>query len=177
MDFIVNHYARTLAVCGTLVCAFGTAQANPYPQPQPKPQFSGKVTSSIDPKNGDVKVCFKEINLKNKAVTYTAKASVVASYACRNHGGNCPPGKDTVVKQTVATSATYAPGKHGEVSACITLKVPKPAKNPCPDSMSLVLESVSWTNITISDVTNGIGPVAAYPSKQSVNYGSCPAPK
>ncbi|MFB9242953.1 hypothetical protein IV454_20230 [Massilia antarctica] len=175
MNSTVNHHARTLAVCGALFCAFGTAQANP--PPEPKTQFAGKVTSSIDPKNGDVKVCFKEIGVKNKAVTYTAKAEVVASYACRNPGGNCPPGKDTIVKKTVATSATYAPDKYHTVSACITLKVPKPDKNPCPGPMALVLESVSWSNISITDVTNMIGPVSAYPSKQSVNFGSCPAPK
>lgn len=171
MNLSIKQYASTLAVCGALFCAAGAAQANPQSY---GPQFSGKVTSSIDPKTGDVKVCFKEIGLKNKAVTYLAKANVTASYACRNNGGNCPPGQDTVIKETVSASATYAPDKHGTVSACITLKVPKPKKNPCPGPMDLVLESVSWSNISITDVTNKIGPVAAYPSKQSVNYGSCP---
>ncbi|MCE3602126.1 hypothetical protein LXA47_00675 [Massilia sp. P8910] len=96
MNSTVNHHARTLAACGALFCAFGAAQANPAPEP--KTQFAGNFTSSIDPKNGDVKVCFKEIGVKNKAVTYTAKAEVVASYACRNPGGRCPPGQDTIVR-------------------------------------------------------------------------------
>ncbi|HEX8615579.1 MAG TPA: hypothetical protein VF800_30210, partial [Telluria sp.] len=60
---------------------------------------------------------------------------------------------------------------------CITLKVPKPKKNPCPGPMKLVLESVQWTDLSITDVTNNIGPVYAYPSKQSVTYSVCPAKK
>lgn len=43
--------------------------------------------------------------------------------------------------------------------------------------MALVLESVSWSDISITDVSNQVGPVLAHASKQSVNYGSCPAPK
>ncbi|ATQ77839.1 hypothetical protein CR152_27550 [Massilia violaceinigra] len=161
-----------LAVCGALSCAFGTVQANP----QSKPQFSGKVTSSIDPKTGDLKVCFKEIGLNYKPVTYVAKASVVASYACRNYGGNCPKGQETVIKEKVSATATYSPNKYtGSVSACITLKVPKLSKNPCPGKMDLVLQSVSWSHITITDVTNKVGPVDAHPSKQSANFGVCPA--
>ena len=42
--------------------------------------------------------------------------------------------------------------------------------------MKLVLQSVSWTDLSITDTTNKVGPVAAYPSKQSANYGACPAP-
>ncbi|MDQ1813205.1 hypothetical protein RBA41_07810 [Massilia sp. CCM 9210] len=172
MNSTVKHFGRMLAVCGALSFAFGTAQANP----QYKPQFSGKVTSAIDPKTGDLKVCFKEIGLNNKSVTYTAKASVVASYACRNNGGNCPKGQQTTVKETVSASATYAPNKYtNSVSACITLKVPKLSKNPCPGKMDLVLQSVSWSHITLADVTNKVGPVDAHPSKQSANFGVCPA--
>lgn len=175
MNLSVKQYASTLAVCGALFCASGTAQANYY---QPSgPQFAGKVTSSIDPKTGDVKICFKETGLKKEQkVSYLAKGNVVASYACLNNGGNCPKGQDTTIKQTVTESASYAADKYGTVSACITLKVPKPKQNPCPGPMKLVLKSVSWTDLSITDKTNNVGPVAAYPSKQSVNYGACPAP-
>lgn len=171
MKLSINQYASTLAVCGALLCAAGPAQANPS-----GPQFSGKVTSSIDPKTGDVKICFKETGLKkDKAVSYLAKGNVTASFACLNPGGNCPKGQETSLKDIVTASATYSPDKHGNVSACITLKAPKPKQNPCPGPMKLVVQSVSWTNLSITDVTNKIGPVAAYPSKQSVNYGACPA--
>lgn len=113
--------------------------------------------------------------MPNKPTTYTGKATVTASYACRNRGGNCPPGQDTTIKKTVAVSKTYSPDKYGNVSVCIELKVPKPATSPCPDQMALVLRSVSWSGITITDVTNAVGPVLASPSKHMVNYGSCPA--
>jgi hypothetical protein len=168
MNPTVRPYARTMAVIAALFCVAGAANATSTPQ------FSGKVTSSIDQKTGEVKVCFKETGLK-KPTTYTAKGAVTAAYACRNRGGNCPPGQDTTIKETVAVSATHSPDKYGVVTACIVLKVPKPGSSPCPDEMALVLKSVSWTDIAVTDVTSKIGPVLAYPSKQMVNYGSCPA--
>ncbi|NHZ39261.1 hypothetical protein [Massilia aquatica] len=173
MNLSLKQYAGTLAVCGALFCAAGTAQANPQSY---GPQFSGKVTSSIDPKTGDVKICFKETGLKkDKEVAYLAKGNVTASYACRNPGGNCPKGQESSIKQTVTATAKYAADKYGTVSACITLNVPQPKHNPCPGPMKLVLQSVSWTDLSITDTTNKVGPVSAYPSKQSVNYGACPA--
>ncbi|MES2898858.1 MAG: hypothetical protein V4723_03970 [Pseudomonadota bacterium] len=72
-------------------------------------------------------------------------------------------------------SATYTPDKYGVVSACIVLKVPKPGSSPCPDEMALVLRSVNWSGISISDVTNALGPVYATSLKHMLNYGSCPA--
>ena len=167
MNPTLRHFAGTMAICGALFCAVGGAQAAPV--------FSEKVTSSIDPKTGDVKVCFKETGLTVKPVTYTAKGTVTASYACRNRGGNCPPGQETTVKETVSHSITYTPDKYGNVTACIVLKVPKAGNSSCPDEMALVLKGVSWSGITISDVGNSIGPVSAYPAKQMVNYGVCPA--
>lgn len=167
MTHTFTSCVRTLAMAGALSCLAASAQATA--------QFSGKVTSEIDQKTGNVKVCFKATGLPQKPTTYTVKGTVTASYACRNRGGNCPPGQDTTIKETVAVSATYSPDKYGSIAACIVLKVPKPSSNPCPDQMALVLESVSWTGISITDVTNKIGSVYASPSKQSVNYGSCPA--
>jgi hypothetical protein len=163
----VRPYARKLAVLAALCCVAGASHA--------APQFSGKVTASIDQKTGNVKICFKETGLPNKPITYTAKGMVTASYACRNRGGNCPPGQDTTIKETVAKTATHTPDKYGVVSACIVLPVPKPGTSPCPDEMALVLKSVSWSGLSVTDVTSKIGPVTAYPSKLAVNYGSCPA--
>jgi hypothetical protein len=166
MNPTVRPCARKMAAIAALFCVAGAANATA--------QFSGKVTSSINQKTGDVKVCFKETGWK-KPPTYTAKGAVTAAYACRNRGGHCPPGQNTTIKETVAASATYTPDKYGVVTACIVLKVPKPATSPCPDEMALVLKSVSWTDISVTDVTSKIGPVLAYPSRQMVNYGSCPA--
>lgn len=176
MNLSVKQYASTLAVCGALFCASGAAQAS-YGQQPSGPQFSGKVTSSINPQTGDVKICFKEIGLKkDKQVTYLAKGNVTASFACLNNGGNCPKGQNFTIKQTVTASASYSPDKYGTVSACITLKAPQAKSKACPGPMKPLLQSVSWTDLSITDVTNKVGPVAAYPSKQSVNFGACPAP-
>ncbi|NHZ87745.1 hypothetical protein F2P45_01665 [Massilia sp. CCM 8733] len=176
MNLSLKQYAGTLAACAALFCAAGTAQASYGHQPS-GPQFSGKVTSAIDPKTGDVKICFKETGLKkDKQVDYLAKGTATASYACLNPGGNCPKGQYTSIKENVTAKASYSPDKYGTVSACITLKVPKAKQNPCPGPMKLLLQSVSWKDLSITDTTNKVGPVAAYPSKQSVNYGACPAP-
>lgn len=167
MNTTFTQHARKLAACAALLCVTGAAHATA--------EFSGKVSATLDQKTGNVKVCFKAIKVPAKPTTYTAKGMVTASYACRNRGGNCPPGQDTTIKETVAVSATYSPDKYGNVSACIDLKVPKPASSTCPDEMALVLKAVSWTGITITDVTSKIGPVTAYPSKLMVDYGVCPA--
>ncbi|QYF93691.1 hypothetical protein KY495_00145 [Massilia sp. PAMC28688] len=156
----------TVLTGAALWCASGTVQATPA--------FSGHVTLSVDQNTGYAKVCFKETKLPKKPVTYTITGRVTASYACRNRGGNCPPGQDTTIKDNVNASATYTPDKHGTVSACMVIKVPAPHKSPCPDEMALVLQAVNWSGMAISDVTHAIGPVACTPSKTTVNYGSCP---
>lgn len=165
MHSTLKPYASLLAGAA-FFCVAGAAQATP--------EFSGNVTLSVDHTTGFAKVCFKELKLPKKPITYTVTGKVTASYACRNRGGNCPPGQDTTIKENVNSSATYTPDKHGTVSACIVIKVPVPHKSPCPDEMALVLKSVTWSHMAISDVTNSIGPVSCSPSKQTVNYGSCP---
>lgn len=155
------------AIAAALLGAAAMAQAT-------TPAFSGKPTLHVDQSTGYAKVCFKETGLPKKPVTYTITGKVTASYACRNRGGNCPPGQDTTIKENVNSSATYTPDKYGSVATCIVLKVPKPSSNPCPDEMALVLKSVYWYDMAISDVTNKVGPVPTHPSKASVNYGSCP---
>jgi hypothetical protein len=160
-----QHFTTVLAGAA-LWCAAGAASATP--------EFSGNVTLSVDPTTGYAKVCFKETKLPKKPVTYTVTGKVTATYACRNRGGNCPPGQDTTIKENVDSSATYTPDKYGTVSACIVIKVPVPHKSPCPDEMALVLKSVTWSHMAISDVNHAIGPVACTPSKLTVNYGSCP---
>lgn len=160
----IKHYASTLAVCGALMGA-GAVHATT--------QFSGKVTLTVEQSTGYAKVCFKETGVK-KPITYTVTGKVTANYACRNRGGNCPPGQETTIKETVNSSATYSPDKYGNISACIVLKVPKPTSSPCPDEMALVLKSVEWSHMAITDVTNRIGPVFCTPSKEIVNYATCP---
>lgn len=161
----IKLISGALAVAGALA---GPAHATS------KPEFSGKVTLSVDQKTGFAQVCFKETGLHKKPVTYTITGNVTAAYACRNRGGQCPPGQDITIKDSVNSSATYTPDKYGVISTCIVLKVPKPENSPCPDDMALVLESVQWTKMAITDVTNMVGPVACTPNKETVNYGTCP---
>jgi hypothetical protein len=171
MNTTVKYFAGTMALCGALFCTVGAAQTTTTTTTA---KFT-EVTSTIYKETGNVKVCFKATGLPIKATTFIAKGTVTATYACRNRGGNCPPGQDTTIKQTVAVSVTHTPDKNGSVSACIWLKVPKADPSTCPDEMALVLKSVSWSGISISDMPNSIGTVYAKPSKQMVNYGSCPA--
>ncbi len=166
MNSTVQQAVRCLALCGLILWAAAPVLAA-------TPAFVGTTTATIDQSSGNVKACFRESGLSGKLTMYAAKSIVTAAYACRNRGGNCPAGKDTTIRQTVAVPAIYSPDQHGSVSACIVLRVPRAGSSPCPDDMTLVLRSVSWTGVSASDVSNMIGPMHADPARIKISYGAC----
>jgi hypothetical protein len=166
MNPTIDRAVRSLPLYGLFLCAASAALATP-------PVFVGTATATIDQSSGNVKACFKESGLPAKLTMYAAKSIVTAAYACRHRTGDCPPARDKTIRQTVAVPAIYSPDRHGSVSACIVLKVPRAGSTPCPDDMTLVLKSVSWTGVSASDVSNMIGPMHADPARIKISYGSC----
>lgn len=103
-------------------------------------------------------VSFKEAGLgNNQLITYRASANATAVYACINGGGNHPKAtnKETV-SGPVSATGTFSSGKNGTVSASLTLSPPGPGSFSCPSGQKLVLASVSYTNVAITDTTNNV---------------------
>lgn len=107
---------------------------------------------------GQLTVSFKESGLgDNQLITYVASADATATYACLNHGGNHPQAanKETV-SGPVSATGTFSSGRNGTISQSLTLNPPSAGTFSCPSGQRLVLASVSYTNVAITDTTNGV---------------------
>ena len=135
------------------------------------PHFVGRVTSKFQ--GNSVQVCWKEAGLgSNVNINYQASADATASYVCVNNGGNCP---DAANKEDVAgpvtASGTFSSGKNGAISQCLTINPPS-ATLSCP-GQTVTLAAVSYTNIAITDTTNGVSQTAI-PSTLAKTLFTCP---
>lgn len=112
---------------------------------------SGSVNNS-----GALVVSFDERGLGNNNVTYTLTAEASASYACINGGGQHPQAtnKETVNSE-VSAGGTFQP-RNGRVTASLTAGPPSAGDFSCPPGQRLVLASVCYTNIVLTDTTNGV---------------------
>jgi hypothetical protein len=109
--------------------------------------------------NGSLTVDFKEAGLgTNQNINYLASADATATWVCVNRGGGNPSASNkTTVSGPVTASGTFNSGKNGNVTADLTLSPPQPPTSfSCPKGQSLQLAEVSYTNVAITDVTNGI---------------------
>ena len=121
------------------------------------PHFISASASGPDA-SGNLTVSFKEAGLgNNQVITYVASANATATYACVNGGGNHPKAtnKETV-SGPVSASGTFSSGKNGSISQSLTLAPPSAGSFSCPSGQTLVLASVSYTSVTITDTTNTV---------------------
>ncbi len=170
MRLITNCQFRiVLVIVAALICAGGvTRAANPH--------FVGVVTATLV--GTDVQVCWKEAGLgDNQNIDYEASAFVTATFHCVNNGGQCPNAANKVtVSGPVTATGTFASGKNGQITACLTLEAPDPpdpGEFSCPSGQTLTLTDFSFTNIKITDKTNNISKTAT-PSAISAVLFVCP---
>ncbi|NUP51146.1 MAG: hypothetical protein HOW97_28120 [Catenulispora sp.] len=108
--------------------------------------------------SGTLNVNFKEAGLgDNQSITYVASADSTAVYACINHGGNHPQAanKETV-SGPVSATGTFSSGKNGSITATLTLSPPSAGSFSCPGNQRLVLASVSYTDVSITDTNTPV---------------------
>ena len=107
--------------------------------------------------NGTLTVSFKEAGLgDNQLITYVASADATATYVCVNRGGGNPSAQNkTTVAGPVSATGQFSSGKNGQVTASLTLS-PPPSDISCPPGQRLELASVTYTNVAITDATNGV---------------------
>ena len=108
--------------------------------------------------NGSLVVSWKEAGLgDNQLIHYVATADATATYVCVNNGGGNPSARNkTTVSGPVSAEGTFSSGKNGQITASLTLGPPSAGSFTCPPGQSLRLAEVSYSNITLTDTTNGI---------------------
>jgi hypothetical protein len=113
---------------------------------------SGSVNS-----NGALVVSFDEAGVGQQQVNYTLQVtSATATYACINGGGNHPKAANKEThSSSLSTDATFNP-TNGRVKASIATGPVSAGTFSCPGGQRLVLASVSYSGITLTDTTNNV---------------------
>jgi hypothetical protein len=139
-----------LAVLATLAGAVMFAA----PASADAPKFHSATTSVSDA--GALVASFDERGLGNVNIDYTLTADATAVFACINGGGNHPQAanKETVNSE-VSAAGSFEP-KNGRVVASLAAGPPSAGSFTCPPGQRLVLASVSYTNIVLTDTTNSV---------------------
>ena len=107
-------------------------------------------------------VSFHESGLgDNVLVSYEADANATATFVCVNKGGANPSAANkTTVSGPVSATGTFSSGKNGNIDQSLTLSppaAPPPSGFSCPTGQKgPELAQVSYTNVSITDTTNGI---------------------
>jgi hypothetical protein len=116
------------------------------------------INASAKLSGANLDVSFKEAGLgTNQLINYTATADATATYVCVNRGGSNPSASNkTTVSGPVSASGTFSSGKNGNVTASLTLNPPSPGSFSCPPGQSQAIAQVTYTNVQITDTTNGI---------------------
>jgi hypothetical protein len=118
------------------------------------PNFFG-VSSSVNG-NGALVVNWDERGLGNGDVDYTLTANATALYACINGGGNHPKASNTASFQGQVSAGGSFEAKNGRIIASLTAGPLSSGSFTCPGGQKLVLANVSYTNIVLTDTTNGV---------------------
>jgi hypothetical protein len=118
------------------------------------PKFHS-VDSAVN-NDGALVVSWDERGLGNGDVDYTLTADATAVYACINKGGNHPEAanKETINSE-VSAEGSFEP-RNGRIQASLTAEPPSAGSFTCPNGQRLVLASVAYTNIVLTDTTNGV---------------------
>ena len=140
-----------IALCAPLILLVALATA----AQADSPHF---VRTSAQLSGANLTVNFKEAGLgTNQLINYTASADATAIYVCVNKGGGNPSASNkTAVSGPVSASGTFSSGKNGQVTASLTLQPPSSGSFSCPPGQSEEIATVTYTNVEISDNTNGV---------------------
>lgn len=130
-----------------------------------------KAAASVDA-SGNLVCTFKEAGLGNvPSASITCSANATAVYACINGGGNHPKAAN---KETVSGGLSVGFSRdptNGRVTGATSPPIgPQPKGSfDCPSGQTLVLASVSYTGITLTDTTNNVSTSVPDASRTFVN--------
>jgi hypothetical protein len=129
------------------------------------------VSSSVNDA-GALLVSYDEAGVGNATVNYTINVTdATAVYACINGGGNHPKAAN---KETVSSSLTVSFSRdpvNGRVTGTTSPPIGPTDKGTfaCPSGQTLVLASVSYSGITLTDTTNNVSTSVPNVSRTFVN--------
>jgi hypothetical protein len=125
-----------------------------------------KASASID-QAGNLVCTFKEAGLgttvSTEAVTCSADATAV--YACINGGGNHPQATNKATISGPVSGGGNFPVRNGSTTGSITVAPPGPGSFSCPNGQTLVLASISYTNIVLQGAAGDTASVPGTLSK------------
>jgi hypothetical protein len=144
---------KRLLLAVTLALGFTVAVATPALAVSP--HF---ISANAQLSGTNLVVNFKEAGLgTNQLITYVASADSTVTYVCVNNGGSNPSAQNkTTISGPVSATGTFSSGKNGNVVASLTLNPPGPGGFSCPKGQSLQIAQVTYTNVSITDTTNGV---------------------
>jgi hypothetical protein len=171
MDGIIARWSKVLLTLAALACPAGNVLAD-------SPHFINSQTAATLAQNGDLVVSWKEAGLGNNVViNYEASADANATCTCVSRSGKCPAAANKVtVSGPVSAMGAFSSGRNGTIAESLEVSPP-----PCPSSapptcgtgQRLVLSAVTYTNIALEDVTNGIS-ASGLPSSLAKTFFTCP---
>jgi hypothetical protein len=114
------------------------------------------ATGSVN-NSGALVVSWDEAGVGQEQVDYVLTADASATYACINGGGNHPKAsnKATFAGPITSPSVGFLP-QNGRVRGSIAIGPLSSGSFSCPSGQRLVLASVSYTNIVLTDTTNSV---------------------
>jgi hypothetical protein len=148
------HLRTRVLLAAAVAVLFGAFTAVAVAQ---NPHFV-RASASGPNNDGSLTVSWKESGLgDNVLIDYLAAADATAVYACINRGGQHPQATNKETLQgPVSEPGTFASGKNGTIQASLDVGPLSAGTFSCPSGQALVLAFVSYTNVSITDVTNGI---------------------
>jgi hypothetical protein len=113
---------------------------------------TGSVSDS-----GALVVSWDEAGVGQSQVNYILSADSSVTYACINGGGNHPKASNKVTfNGPLSTPNTGFQPENGRVQGSLSVGPISAGSFTCPNGQTLVLASVSYTNITLTDTTNNV---------------------
>jgi len=107
--------------------------------------------------SGALVVAWDESGVGQQTVSYALTANGTATYACINGGGNHPKATNkATVNGPVSASGSFPATKNGRIVGSLSAGPPSAGSFSCPSGQTLVLASVSYSNIVLTDTTNDV---------------------
>jgi len=115
------------------------------------PHFVGDI--SVSRSGNTLTVSGKEAGLGNESQVHIV---VSATALCINGGGKHPQAANKETVNAEVSAAGSFEVKNGRVMASLTAGPPSAGDFSCPGGQRLVFASVTYTNIWLTDTTNGV---------------------
>lgn len=113
------------------------------------------TSSSVDD-DGALVVSWDQRGVGNETVDYELRAEATETWACMNRGGKNPSAANKRSQsESVTTAGSFDP-TNGRIQATLTSDAPSPDGFSCPGGQQLVLASVSYHDIVLTDTTNDV---------------------